>query len=191
MTSGLDREQTPRIDRTANRVNIASRYLGSTVLGRTARNLLLRRAGAQIAGSAAIRGGTYFTCPQNLHAETGAMVGEGVYFDLAGPITLGERCGLAHGSRVLTTVYEIGPSDCRARPVGSAPVVIGAGVWVGANCTVLPGVTIGDGSVVGACSLVASDVPAGVLAAGNPCRIIRELGGPPKGSEPESMVQRG
>jgi maltose O-acetyltransferase len=48
-------------------------------------------------------------------------------------------------------------------------------VWVGAGALILPGVTIGDGAVIGAGSVVTRDVPAGVFAAGNPCRVIREI----------------
>jgi acetyltransferase-like isoleucine patch superfamily enzyme len=56
----------------------------------------------------------------------------------------------------------------------SAPVTIGDRVWVGCRATVLKGVTIGDGAVVAACSVVTSDVPAGALVAGNPARVVRE-----------------
>ena len=56
------------------------------------------------------------------------------------------------------------------------PITIGDDVWIAANVVVLPGVTIGRGAVIGAGSVVTKDVPAGVLAAGNPCRVIREIG---------------
>lgn len=52
---------------------------------------------------------------------------------------------------------------------------IGARVWLGGGTIVLPGVTIGDGTTIGAGSVVTKDVPAGVLAAGNPCRVLRIL----------------
>ena len=55
------------------------------------------------------------------------------------------------------------------------PVSIGNGCWIGANVVILPGVTIGDGTVIGAGSVVTRSIPANVLAAGNPCRVIREI----------------
>ena len=55
------------------------------------------------------------------------------------------------------------------------PITIGNGCWIGANVVVLAGVTIGDGSVIGAGSVVTKDIPAHVLAAGNPCRVIRQI----------------
>ena len=55
------------------------------------------------------------------------------------------------------------------------PIRIGRGCWIGANVVVLPGVTIGDGTVIGAGSVVTKDIPANVVAVGNPCRVIREI----------------
>lgn len=55
------------------------------------------------------------------------------------------------------------------------PITIGNNVWIGANVSVLPGVRIGDNTVIGAGSIVTKDIPAGVLAVGNPCRVIRSI----------------
>lgn len=57
----------------------------------------------------------------------------------------------------------------------SAPITIGDNVWIGANATICAGVTIGDGSVIGAGSVVTKDIPAGVVAVGNPCRVLRPI----------------
>ena len=56
------------------------------------------------------------------------------------------------------------------------PVRIGRNCWLGAGVIVLPGVSIGDNAVIGAGSVVTRDVPANVLAVGNPCRVLREIG---------------
>ena len=63
----------------------------------------------------------------------------------------------------------------RQRWESAAPVVIGNNVWLGGGVIVCPGVTIGENTVIGAGSVVTKDVPPHVFAAGNPCRVIREL----------------
>ena len=55
------------------------------------------------------------------------------------------------------------------------PITVGNNVWFGGGVKVLPGVTIGDNAVIGAGSVVTKDIPANVLAVGNPCRVIREI----------------
>jgi acetyltransferase-like isoleucine patch superfamily enzyme len=67
-------------------------------------------------------------------------------------------------------------ADRRLPSAGEArPICIGRNVWIGFDCCVLPGVTIGDGSIVGARSVVTEDVPAYTLVAGNPARVVREI----------------
>ena len=70
------------------------------------------------------------------------------------------------------------PLDFKRRNAGleyAYPITIGDNVWIGANVTILPGVTVGDNTVIGAGSVVNKDIPSNVVAAGNPCRIIREI----------------
>ena len=70
------------------------------------------------------------------------------------------------------------PLDATERNRGleyARPISVGSNVWFGANVTVLPGVTIGDNCVIGAGSVVNKDIPAGTMAAGNPCRVIKSI----------------
>ena len=55
------------------------------------------------------------------------------------------------------------------------PITVGDSVWIGANVSVLPGVTIGSNTIIGAGSVVNKDIPDGVIACGNPCRVIRKI----------------
>lgn len=58
----------------------------------------------------------------------------------------------------------------------NVPIHIGKNCWIGAGSVILPGVTVGDGSVIGAGSVVTKDIPSGVVAVGNPCRVLRKIG---------------
>lgn len=70
------------------------------------------------------------------------------------------------------------PIDVTQRNLGlefAYPIIVGNNVWIGANTTVLPGVTIGDNSIIGAGSVVTKNIPSNVIAVGNPCRILRNI----------------
>lgn len=70
------------------------------------------------------------------------------------------------------------PIDYQRRNLGleyAWPITIGDNVWIGATVTILPGVTVGDNVVIGAGSVVNKDIPSNVVAAGNPCKIIRDI----------------
>lgn len=93
------------------------------------------------------------------------------------PVTIGARAQIGPGVQLLAADHPRSIAE-RARNVELArPVSIGEEVWLGAGAIVCPGVPVGAGSIVGAGSVVTRDVPAGVVAAGNPCRVIRELRG--------------
>ena len=90
------------------------------------------------------------------------------------PITIGDDVLLAPNVGIYTAGHVLDPR--LRRETGAEfgqPVTIGNNVWVGANVTILPGVTIGADTVIGAGSVVTKDLPAGVLAVGNPCKVVR------------------
>ena len=76
---------------------------------------------------------------------------------------------------VATAAHPILPELREKNYQYNLPVHIGRACWIGAGAVILPGVTIGDGSVIGAGSVVTKDIPAGVVAVGNPCRVLREI----------------
>jgi maltose O-acetyltransferase len=92
-----------------------------------------------------------------------------------GRITIGEDVLIGPGVRFYTPNHPLDPADRRAGYERVAPITVGDNVWIGGSAVVLPGVTIGADSVVGAGSVVTRDVPAGVVVAGNPARVIRTL----------------
>ena len=91
------------------------------------------------------------------------------------PVLIGDRSMFGPHVQIYTATHPMNASE-RAKGLESArPISIGEDVWVGGNVVICPGVTIGDRSVIGAGSVVTKDIPSDVFAAGNPCRVIRQL----------------
>ena len=91
------------------------------------------------------------------------------------PVTIGDNVLIAPNCGLYTAGHPIHPEQRRTTLEYALPITIGSSVWLGGGVTVLPGVTIGDNAVIGAGSVVTKDIPAGVVAAGNPCRPIRAI----------------
>ena len=118
------------------------------------------------------------------YCEYGTQVtlGDGVFVNMncvfldPAAITIGAGAQLGPGVQLLTATH---PTDAAARVAGpelAHPITIGTRAWLGGAVVVGPGVSIGADTVVGAGSVVVRDLPAGVVAVGNPCRVIRQLG---------------
>ena len=91
-------------------------------------------------------------------------------------IYIGDCVLIGPNVTIATAGHPIEPELRRQTAQFNVPVHIGNNVWIGANSVVLPGVSIGENSVIGAGSVVTRDIPANVVAVGNPCRILREIG---------------
>jgi len=89
-------------------------------------------------------------------------------------VIIGDYSQFGSGVQILTPLHPLDAAQRRRQEYG-APVTIGSDVWVGSGAIILPGVTIGPRTVVGAGSVVSRSLPEGVLAVGNPCKVIREL----------------
>jgi maltose O-acetyltransferase len=98
-----------------------------------------------------------------------------VALDVA-PITIGADSQLGPNVQLLTPIHPIDPAPRRAKLEAAKPITLGENVWLGGGVIVCPGVTIGDNTVVGAGSVVTRDLPANVVAVGNPARVIRTIG---------------
>lgn len=110
-----------------------------------------------------------------------------------GEVNIGDDCSFGPNVTIVTPVHPMLPGERRAmlnrdgeikHMCYARPVHIGNDCWLGANVVVCPGVTIGAGCVIGAGSVVTRDVPPNSFAAGNPCRVIREI------TEADSMVHK-
>lgn len=127
--------------------------------------------------------GSYIEPP--LHANWGGKhvyMGKNIYanFNLTlvddANIYIGNDCMFGPNTVIATAGHPINP-ELRAKVTQyNAEVHIGNNVWLGAGVIVMPGVTIGDNSVIGAGSVVTKDIPSNVVAFGNPCKVFREIG---------------
>lgn len=116
-----------------------------------------------------------FWCDYGSNVSLGArvFVNTGCVFLDSAPITVGDDVQIGPLVQLLTADH---PRDAAVRASGlesAAPISIGAGAWLGGGVIVLPGVEIGPDTIVGAGSVVTRSLPAGVTAAGNPCRVVR------------------
>jgi maltose O-acetyltransferase len=98
-----------------------------------------------------------------------------LYVDLNAEITVGNRVALAHHVKLVTSTHELGSEAQRCGELRFAPIHIEDGCWIGASAVILPGVTIGKGSVIAAGAVVASDIPPNTLAGGIPAKSIKTL----------------
>ena len=118
-----------------------------------------------------------FFCDYGSHLSIGAgvFINTGcVVLDCA-PVRIGAGTQVGPAVQIYTATHPLDPAERRAGMEMARPVDIGENVWIGGAAIILPGVAIGSDTTIGAGSVVTRSVPAGVLAAGNPCRVIREL----------------
>ena len=128
-----------------------------------------------------IKGNPVITAPFYCDYGFNITIGENFYTNhnvtiLDGAkVTFGDNVFIAPNCVFSTAGHAI-DSEQRAKGLEIArPITVGNNVWIGANVSVLPGVTIGNSSIIGAGSVVNKDIPEGVIAAGNPCKVIRKI----------------
>lgn len=108
-------------------------------------------------------------------------VGENLYMNFdcvildCAQVEIGDGVMCGPGVHIYTAYHPLPAAERMKGPELAAPVRIGNNVWLGGGVIVCPGVAIGDNTTIGAGSVVTRDIPAGVFAAGNPCRVIRRL----------------
>ena len=122
-----------------------------------------------------IRGPLYVDYGSNISIGAGTFINFGLTALDVAPVKIGANCQIAPHVQLLTAWHPLEPTFRRDGLESASPITLGDNVWLGGGVIVLPGVTIGDNSVIGAGSVVTKDVPANVVAVGNPARVIRTL----------------
>jgi maltose O-acetyltransferase len=130
----------------------------------------LRLSGARVPSSTVFFGMPTLSGPGDVASrlQIGELCGFnfGCHFELYAPITIADHVAVGHEVLFLTRSHDPKDPACRGAADGAKPIVVEAGAWLGSRCTVLPGVTIGAGSVVGASVVVRENVPPNTLLAG-------------------------
>jgi putative colanic acid biosynthesis acetyltransferase WcaF len=134
------------------------------------RAMLLRCFGARLGRATHIYPGARIWAPWNLDCGDAVGVASGATLYNQGMISLGARVVVSQGVYLCSGTHDY---EAVGFPLYTRPIIVGAEAWLAAECFVHPGVSIGDGVVVGARSVVVKDVPAWTVVAGNPAKFLK------------------
>lgn len=155
---------------------LVERYNATAHPQQAVRDAILRELLAEVGDGVVVRP------PFRIEYGSRVRIGEGTFFNYdcvmldVAPVTVGARCQVASRVQFLTATHPIDPGPRGEGWESSAPIVVGDNVWLGGGAILCPGVSVGDDTVVGAGAVVTRDLPPGVVAAGVPARVLREIG---------------
>ena len=137
------------------------------------RNVILRLYGARVARTAVVHPTCRIYSPRMLSLGERSCLSARVDCYCVADVVLGDDVTVSQDAFLCTASHDIDRAD---RLLVIKPIHIDRGAWVFARATILPGVTVGEGAVVGACAVVTSDLEPHAVAAGNPARVVRQRG---------------
>jgi maltose O-acetyltransferase len=144
------------------------------------RALIHRLLGVRVGRSTLIRGRLILTgppgCTSRLTIGSYCFFTTPLHIDLNSDVVIGDRVTIGHDVAIVTSAHEIGGRDRRCGKQAPSPIWIGDGCWIGARVLLLPGVVLGDGSIIAAGAVVSSNVEPHTIVGGVPARLIRRLG---------------
>ena len=151
-------------------------YNASPPGDRVARQRLLEELLGRVGATTELRPPVYVDYGTNIAIGARSFANFGlVALDVAA-ITIGDDVQIGPHVQLLTATHPVEPTQRRDKWEAAKPITIGNNVWLGGGAIVLPGVTIGDNTVVGAGAVVTKDLPADVIAVGNPAKVIGKIG---------------
>jgi maltose O-acetyltransferase len=153
---------------------LADAYGRVQPLDETAGRAVLAELLGSLGEGSSIRPPLYVDLGPNIHIGARTAVNYHLTALDVARITIGDDCLIGPNVQLLTPTHPVEPGPRRDKLEAARPITIGDNVWLGGGVVVCPGVTIGDNAVIGAGSVVTRDVPANVVAVGNPARVVRE-----------------
>ena len=162
-----------------NVARFVSRLLPDVASG-IIRGRIYRWAGFEIGAGAFIMGNLRLTSAapdfySKLSIGEGATLADGITINLDDKVTIGKNAAIAPHVVIYTGSHQIGPGSKRIGEFTSLPVTIEEGAWVRVGAILVPGVTVGRGSIVAAGAVVLKDVPPNTYVEGNPAQVVRQL----------------
>ena len=137
------------------------------------RKLLSKLTASKIDESCILFPPFYTEFGKNLKLGKAVFINSCCRFQDNGGIEIGDNTMIGQGTTIVTLNHDLNPKT--RHNANPKPVKIGKNVWIGASCTIRPGVTIGDNSVIGAGSVVVKNIPKNVVAVGNPAKVIKRI----------------
>lgn len=134
------------------------------------RRFLLRSFGAKIANTGGVHATVKIFHPWLLEMGEWTMIGRRTVVYNLGPLKIGDHSVVSQDVYLCAGTHDY---TLPTLPLQRPPITIGAGVWIAVGAFIGPGAVIGDNSVIGACAVVFGEIPPGVVAAGNPCKVIK------------------
>lgn len=135
------------------------------------RSFLLRCFGARVGKGVHVYPGVKIWAPWNLELADQCGIADGVVLYSQGKIRIGRKAVISQGTHLCTGTHDY---TQRGFPLFTKPITIGDEVWIAAEAFIHPGITVGDGAVIGARSVVHKDMPAWMVCAGHPCKPMKE-----------------
>jgi maltose O-acetyltransferase len=156
-------------------LDLAAAYNATSARQRGLRRRLLEELLGSIGEGSEIRSPLYVDYGSQIRIGARCFANFGLVAADVAAITIGDDVQIGPNVQLLTPTHPVQPEPRRQKWEAAKPITIGDNVWLGGGAIVLPGVSIGENTVVGAGAVVTRDLPANVVAAGNPARVIRAL----------------
>ncbi len=157
------------------RQRVMERYNVTSIADPSARRQLLVELLGEVGADVEVRSPVYVDYGSNVTLGAGVFLNYGCQLADVAQISIGDGVQVGPNVQLLTPVHPLEAQRRADRWETAKPISIGDNVWIGGGAIVCPGVTIGSNTVVGAGTVVVKDLPAAVLAVGNPARVLRKL----------------